>query len=165
MKKIVFAVGIFFATASVTFGQDNDINSTAEVSPFLESQFMTDFPHASDAHFISEKNFDKVSFTQDKEKMSAYYDGTNRLVGTIEKKVFDDLPDNAKKEILKNYSDYTVADVIKFNDNESESVEIIMYGTSLDDEDNYFLELKKDNKAILLKVDLSGHVEFLTTMK
>lgn len=165
MKKILFAVCILLPAASVTFAQDNDAAGSSEVSSFLKEQFTQDFPQASDAHFSSEKNFDEVSFTQGKERLTAYYDGTNQLVGTVQKQAFDDLPDNAKKDILKNYSDYAVADIIKFNDTESESVELVIYGTSFDDGDNYFVELKKDTQAILLKVDLSGNVEFLTTMK
>jgi hypothetical protein len=165
MKKIFFAAGILLFTASVTFGQENDNNSNTDGSTLLKIQFATDFPDARDAHFVSKENFDEVSFTEHKEKLSAYYNGTNQLVGTIQKKDFDDLPDNAKKEILKNYAAYTVKDVIRFDDNESDGVERILYGTSFDDGDNYFVELKEDSKAIVLKVSLSGDVSFLTTMK
>jgi hypothetical protein len=165
MKKIFFAAGILLVTASITFGQDNNNSGNAEVSSLLKGQFATDFPDARDAHFVSEKNFDEVSFTQHKEKISAYYDETNQLVGTIQKKDFGDLPDHAKKEILKNYAGYTVTDIIKFDDNESEGEERILYGTSFDNGENYFVELKNDSRAIVVKVDLSGGVDFLTTMK
>jgi hypothetical protein len=165
MKKIFFAACILLLTVSITFGQGNDNSSNAEVSSLLKSQFATDFPDARDAHFVSEKNFDEVSFTQHKEKISAYYDETNELVGTLQKTDFNDLPDNAKKEILKNYAGYTVIDVIKFDDNETVGVERNLYGISFDNGENYFVELKNDNRAIVLKVDLSGDVDFLTTMK
>jgi hypothetical protein len=106
-----------------------------------------------------------MSFTQGKEKMSAYYDDGGQLVGTIHEELFADLPDNAQKEIHHKYPDYAIADVVKFDDNESDDAERIMYGISMDDADNYFVELKNDSKAIIVKVDLSGDVNYLTTVK
>jgi hypothetical protein len=165
MKKIFLAAGISLVTATVTFAQDNNDRDNAAVNPLIKTQFETDFPNATNVGFESKKNFDEVSFTQDKEKISAYYDYNDQLIGTIEKKAFLDLPGNAQKEILKKYADYTIMGVVKFNDNESDHMEMILYGTSLHDEDNYFVELKNDSRAILVKVDLSGGIDFLTTMK
>ncbi|HXB45742.1 MAG TPA: hypothetical protein VNV85_16860 [Puia sp.] len=165
MKKIFLAAGLSLATVTVTFAQGNNDSDNPDVSSFTKSQFATDFPDATNVHFANEKNFSEVSFTQEKEKISAYYDDRNQLVGTIQKKAFDDLPENAKKNIQKNYAGYTILDVVKFNDNESDGTELIQYGTSLDDGDNYFVELKKDSKAIVVKVSLTGGVEFWTTMK
>ena len=165
MKKIFLAAGISLVTATVTFAQDNNDRDNTSVSPVVKSQFSTDFPNAMNIDFESKKNFNEVSFMQDNEKISAYYDYNDQLIGTVEKKAFSDLPGDAQKEILKKYSDYTIAGVVKFNDNESDHLEMILYGTPLHDEDNYFVELKNDSSAIVVKVDLSGGVEFLTTMK
>jgi hypothetical protein len=164
MKKIFLAAGISLVTATVTFAQDNN-RDNASVSPLVKSQFETDFPNATNIDFESKQNFDEVSFTQDKEKISAYYDNNEQLIGTVEKKSFSDLPGNAQKEILKKYAAYSVTGVVKFNDNESDHMEMILYGTSLHDGDNYFVELKSDDKTILVKVDLSGGIDFLTAMK
>jgi hypothetical protein len=165
MKKIFLAAGILLVTATTTFAQDKNDRDNALVDPLIKSQFATDFPNATNAYFASEKNFDEVSFTQDKEKISAYYDYNNQLIGTVENKAFTDLPGNAQKEILKKYPDYTITGVVKFEDNESDETEMIQYGRSLDDADNYFVQLKNDSRTIIVKVDLSGGISFLTTMK
>jgi DUF1365 family protein len=44
-------------------------------------------------------------------------------------------------------------------------MDMILYGNTFDDADNYFVELKKDNKAVVVKVDLAGYVSFFTDMK
>jgi hypothetical protein len=165
MKKILLAAGIFLVTATVTVAQDNINSEGAAVNPLIKSQFETDFPNATNIDFANKKNFDEVSFTLDKEKISAYYDYNNQLIGTVEQKAFSDLPATAQKEIMKKYAGYIVTGVVKFNDNESDHTEMIQYGTSLHDEDNYFVELRGDNKTVLVKVDLSGGIDFLTTMK
>ena len=61
--------------------------------------------------------------------------------------------------------DFTITGVIKFNDNESDHIDMILYGTPLHDGDNYFVELKNDISVIVVKVDLSGGINFLTTIK
>jgi hypothetical protein len=165
MKKIFLAAGISLVTATVAFAQDNNDRDNAAVNPLVKSQFVVDFPDATNVRFESKKDLNEISFTQNKEEISAYYDDRDRLVGTIEKKNFTDLPRNAKKKILNKYPGYSIAAVVKFDDNQSDETEMIRYGTSLDDADNYFVELKKDSRAIVVKVDLSGEVDFLTTMK
>jgi hypothetical protein len=165
MKKIFLAAGIFLVTATVTLAQKSNDRDNAVVNPLIKSQFETDFPNATNVDFESKKNFDEISFTQDKETISAYYDYNDQLIGTVEKKAFSDLPGNAQKEILKKYPGYTVTGVVKFNNNECDHTEMLLYGSSLHDEDNYFLELKNDSRTILVKVDLLGRIDFLTTMK
>ena len=160
MKKILFVTSIMLVTATVTLAQNNSAPSY-----FLENQFSTDFPGAKNVSFTVEKELSKVSFTLGNEKLNAYYDETNELLGTTKKETFADLPDNAKYEIIKKYAGYTVVDVIKFDDIENESVELSSYGSSLNEADNYFVELKNDDKAIVVKVDLSGGVDYIRDMK
>jgi hypothetical protein len=165
MKKFLLAAGTILMSAMTTFAQDYSLDNANEAGPIIKNQFAADFPDAKNVHFVRVKDLNKVSFTQDKEKMNAYYDNEYQLVGTIQKESFANLPDNAQKEIQNKYSGYTVADVVKFDDNESDDTEIILYGISMDDADNYFVELKNDSKAIVVKVDLSGGVSYLTTIK
>jgi hypothetical protein len=166
MKKIFLAASILLTASTATLAQDNSGRHDAErLTPGIKNQFVEDFPDATNVQYTNGNSLVKVSFTQDKEKISAYYDDGNQLVGTIEKKAFDDLPANAKKKILKDYPGYTIADVIRFDDNEADETEMMQYGRSLNDAENYFVELKTGNKAIVVKVGLSGWVDFVTTMK
>jgi hypothetical protein len=165
MKKFLLVAGTVLMPVMAIFAQDQVRDSAKTANLIIRSQFTTDFPDAKDVHFTRVKNLNKMSFTQNKEKMSAYYDDGGQLVGTIHKELFADLPGNAQKEIQHKYPDYAIADVVKLEDNESDDTERRVYGLSIDDADNYFVELKNDTKAIIVKVDLSGEVDYLTTVK
>jgi hypothetical protein len=167
MKKILFAAGILLLPSMALFAQDyhRDYAAEGDAGIDIKSQFTEDFPDAKNIHFARLKDLNEVSFTQDKEEMTAYYREGDQLVGTIRKESPAGLPGNAQKEIQNKYPGYTIASVVKFDDNESEATEIILDGISMDDADNYFVELKNDDKAIVVKVDLSGRVNYLTTMK
>jgi hypothetical protein len=141
------------------------IGSHSEVSGITKSQFANDFPDAMNVHFESKRDFDKISFMQGAKEITAYYDYQSQLIGTTEMKSFNDLPSNAQNEILDKYPGYTIADIVEFNDNQSINAEMVLYGNSYDDGDNYFVELKANSKAILVKVNLSGGVLFATTLR
>ena len=189
MKNIFLVVGILFTTTTVTFAHttinredrketrierkktrkelraETTAENDNEVSVLTKDEFVTDFPDAKNARFVRTKNFDEVAFMSGNERLRAYYDNTSNLVGTTQEKSFADLPEHAQKEILKKYTDYSVDDVIKFDDNETNETEMIMFGTTLGDADNYFVELKNDSQAILVEVDLLGGVSFLKDLK
>ena len=48
-----------------------------------------------------------------------------------------------------------------FDDNEWNETDMILYGNQFADADNYFVELKKDNKEIILQVNPIGNVSIL----
>ena len=189
MKKIFLALSIMLTAATVTFAHTSAdrrerkeerverkeirkeyhklrrAENRNEVSDLTRNQFAIDFPDAKNVRFVKTKEFDEVLFISGKKKLRAYYDYDNELVGTTQEKAFADLPEKAQNEILKKYADYNIDGVIKFDDNDSNETDMIMYGTTFDDENNYFVELKNDSKAIILKVDLSAEVSFFKDMK
>jgi hypothetical protein len=165
MKKSFLVAATILMPVLTLFAHDSARDSANSANLIIRNQFTTDFPDAKDAHFARVENLNKMSFIQDKEKMSAYYDDGGQLVGTIHEKLFADLPGNAQKEIRHKYPNYAIAGVVKLEDDGSDYVERVEYGISMYDADNYFVELKNDTKAILVKVDLSGDVNYLTTVK
>jgi hypothetical protein len=189
MKKIFLVAGILFTTTTATFAhstinrkdrketrierkktrkelrRERGAENHSEVSDLTKNQFVIDFPDATNVRFVNTENFDEVAFTSGKENLVAYYDYKNELVGTTQNKTFADLPENAQMEILKKYAGYNIDGVIKYDDNESNETDMIMYGATFDDADNYFVELKNDSNAIVVKVDLPGEVSFFTNIK
>jgi hypothetical protein len=189
MKKIFLVAGILFTTTTVTFAHTSinrkDRKETRierkkakkelrrerraedhnEVSDLTKNQFVIDFHDAKNVRFVRTKNFEEVAFMSGEEKLRAYYDSDSKLVGTTQNQSFADLPENAQKEILKKYADYSIDSVVKFDDNESNDTDMILYGTPFDDADNYFVELKNDSKDVIVKVDLAGYVSFFKDMK
>ncbi|HTF27222.1 MAG TPA: hypothetical protein VK625_00180, partial [Flavitalea sp.] len=136
-----------------------------EVSYQAKQAFYTDFGNVPAGRWMRTSNFDEVLFTKDGHLMKAYYDFDANLVGTTSRKIFADIPMNAQKFIDKNYKGYIKEKVVLFDDNEPNETDMILYGEQFDDADNYFVELKKDNKEIVLQVNMSGDVSFFKQLK
>jgi hypothetical protein len=194
MKKFFLATGILMVTAiTATYAQFNmDDNSTNEtnaastntlneiqkegaetnlnaVSAITRNQFASDFPGATNIHFEKTYVFDEVNYSQKGRKTTAYYDNNSELVGTVRNSSIHDLPAGALTEITDGYPGYTVVRVVRFNVNSgnesyTDNSELPFYGEPSEDS-HYFVELKNDNKAIVLMAGLSGEVSFFTTMK
>jgi hypothetical protein len=129
------------------------------VSEKAKSSFAVDFANAKDTQWKRVDTFDEVIFTNaDGQKMRAFYDYGSKLVGTTQAKTFADLPAKGQQEIKKLYKDYTIGQVIFFHDNEANDTDMIMYGIQFDDADNYFAELTKETKKLVLKVNTEGIV-------
>ena len=136
-----------------------------EVSSQSKQAFYGDFGNIPVTKWERTANFDEATFTKDGLVMKAYYDADSKLVGTTTHKTFADIPASAQKEINKKYQGYTKGDVIFFDDNELNETDMVMFGNQFDDADNYFVDLKKDNKEIILQVNMGGDVSFFKQMK
>lgn len=127
--------------------------------------FAGDFPNAANASWKREKFFDVVGFTLNGVPETAYYDINSELVGTIVTKSFTDLPRSAQKDINKHYAGYQKGRVIMFDDNEYNDTDMELYGVQFEDADNYFIELKKGAKDIVLQVTPEGGVYFFSEIR
>jgi Ni/Co efflux regulator RcnB len=132
-----------------------------EVSYVAKEQLYRDFGDVS-AAWRRETPYDIASFTKDGVLQSAYYDADAQLVGTTFQKNYADLPTKAKETIAKKYKGYTADAVIYFDDNEYNDTDMILYGQQFDDEANYFVELVKGTKKIVLKSNMAGDVSFFS---
>jgi hypothetical protein len=185
MKKIFLVAGILITATTMTFAQNSNdakqvkaedietkkelrherrMENKTEVSDRTKDAFVRDFPDAKNSRFVKTERFDKVFFLNGKKNEVAYYDYSNHLAGTTQEKSFSDLPESAQKNILKKYKEYNISRVIKFDGQEDNDTDMYLYGISFDDADNYFVELKNADKAIVVKVDLSGEVSFFSDM-
>ena len=129
-----------------------------DVSYQSKEHFMLDFGNVPDVKWERDGIFDRATFTKDGKEMRAYYDFEAGLVGTTHHVTFADIPEKGQSKIEKDYKDYDVQAVIFYNDNEVNDSDMILYGTQFAHEDNYFVEMAKDNKMIILRVNPSGEV-------
>lgn len=136
-----------------------------DVSYQAKQSFEVDFPHATAVSWQRDGAYDKVTFMQNSQSMAAYYDFDAKLVGTVTDKQYSDLPVAAQKYIEKKYADYTKGKVIYYDDNEFNETDMILYGTQFEDEDNYFIELSRKGKTIVLQVTPEGEVFFFADVK
>lgn len=135
----------------------NDINYQSK------EQFYRSYGDRPDVLWSKGKYFDQALFNKDGVMTTAYFDFDAQLVGTTATKNFADLPVSAQNEINKEYKDYTVKQVIFFDDNEDVDADMVLYGSQFNGTDNYFVELKKDNKEVVLQVTMDGLVGYFAT--
>lgn len=136
-----------------------------EVDIRAKDQFRLDFGNVSAVAWRREPAFDIVDFIKDGVTKSAYYDFNDQLAGTTEKKAFADLPEKARAHITRKYVGYTIGEVILFDDNEANEMDMVLYGHQFSDADNYFVELVKGDKKIVLKAGLEGQVSYFTQIR
>ena len=136
-----------------------------EVSNQAKDQFARDFDNAQAIKWERTPNYDMVAFIKDGREMSAYYDMDAQLIGTTLIKTFADLPAKAQKFIDSKYTNYSKEQIILFDDNELNETDMILYEQLFQDEDNYFVELKKENKEIILEVNMNGDVSLFKQLK
>ena len=103
--------------------------------------------------------------------MVAYYDGdydnlgNSTLIGILTDKKFSDLPAKAQEAINTKYKAYTKSKILFFEDNVSNDSEMVMFGHQLKDANNYFMEMSKDGKNIVLSISKNGDVDYYSNMK
>ena len=172
MKKLIIVAGTLLLSTTIAFAHIVKTGGTKmspdkinpdKVSVLTKYQFASDFPGAKNVRFMNNGNFDEVSFREGKQAITAYYDFEGHLQFTVGKDRLTDLPKMAQNRILKNYPGYTVAGVVEFNGNEDQNPELGLRGQGFDDENRYFVELKKQGKAIVVAVDPSGDVSYFAT--
>jgi hypothetical protein len=184
MKRIFVSAAIILLATSVTLANKEDrearrearhekkeirrekrAENKSEVSYQTEQEFQIDFPEARNIAYEKMSNFDEVTFTLNGKELRAYYDYESKLVGTTNKEEFSALPVSAQKEINHEYRDYAITEVIRFDDNELNESDMTLFGSSFDDADNYFVQVEKGKKDIVLKVSMSGIVSYFKEIK
>ena len=130
------------------------------VSVASKNSFYTDFGDVPDVKWTKAEYLDEARFTKDGKQLTAFYAYDGKLVGTTEVKTFADLPPKGQKAIKDKYKDYSVGPVIFFDDNEFNEMDMLLYGLQFQDEDNYFVEMTKGDKKIMVRVDPIGAIYF-----
>jgi hypothetical protein len=136
-----------------------------DVSGLAKDHFSQDFANVSNPSWRRTSYFDEASFVQEGKPMTAYYDNDAELVGTTSPADFSTLPMSAQNNIKKHYKGYSIDKVVLFDDNEFNVSDMVLYGGIISDEDNYFVELSKGQKAIVLEVTMDGDVSYFTRRK
>ena len=186
MKKIAILSVAFLLAMSVTMGQTQNTAMVKKTEPKKEmktereplrklegkiipervrTSFYEDFGEVPDVAWNRETNFDVATFTKSGQKLNAFYDYDGKLVGTTSAKTFSDLPARAQQEITARYKDYSIGPVVYFDDNDINITDMSLWDTQFDDEDNYFVELAKENHKIIVRVDPRGDLFYFKQLK
>ena len=135
-----------------------------EVSNATRQQFYQDYGIRTQAMWKKDGNFDVATFALNGATISAYYNPNSELVGTTTNKTWADLPARTKQQIAKKYPGYSEVAVTLFNDNEANKSDMILYGERITDPNNYFIEMVKNGKKIVLKSDKAGDVSLFRNL-
>ena len=163
MKTLLMTLlaGILFINAEA-----KNINEKNEdPSQLTKDQFYHDFGDVKIIEWSKNRNLDEVTFIKDGHTLNAFYDDEPLLVGTTENKKFSDLPPQTQKTLKTFYKDYSVGDIILFDDNEANETDMILYNQPFEDADNYFIELTKGNTKIIVEADMYGKTSYFTKLK
>lgn len=136
----------------------------SDVSNRSKDNFLTDFG-IKDVQWKRSDFYDVATYTKDGNVTKAFYDFDSQLIGTTRYAAFTDIPANAQEKINEKYKDYKIGDVIFYDDNEPVDVDFFLYESQFKHEDNYFVEMTKGTKHIVLKVSMSGDVSFFKELK
>ena len=169
MKTRVIMMVSAMLIFSMAYGQKNSTERKplkklvgTSVNVASQNSFASDFGKLPNVEWRRGLMFDEATFTKNGVKMIAYYDENAKLVGTTQAKKFSDLPLKAQSEITTKYKDYSVGQIIFFDDNELNDTDMYLYGNQFEDEDNYFAELSKGGQKLVVKIDVKGDVGFFT---
>jgi len=130
------------------------------VNPISKNSFISDFGNIPNVKWSRTSYFDEARFVKDGKNITAYYDIDGKLVGSSQHVTFGDVPAAGQKYIKNKYKDYKIGTVIFYDDNEINTTNFMLYGLEFNDEDSYFVELSKENKRIVLRVNSDGLVYF-----
>lgn len=179
MKKLLFVIMVLGAThyaqaqTAVQASSKTTVHSSkkekkaahtsAAVNPLSKNNFAEDFKGVSKVSWQKDDEFDVASFKLDNKKVQAYYDENGQLVGTITNTSLAELLQVSQKDIKKKYKGYTVTEVVRYDDNEDNNTDMVLYDTAFD-ADSYFVELSDGKKTIVLLVDSAGEVSVFKTL-
>jgi hypothetical protein len=186
MKKLAILSMTFLFIVSVVYGQAQNVSKEktkdakkemkaekvslkklegTNVNVIAKENFIADFPEAKNVNWKRADFFDRVEFVNKEGKITtAFYDIAGKLVGCTMNVTFSDLPAKSQKDIKEKYKDYTIGQVLFYDDNENNDTDMFLYGAQFGDADNYFVELSKGTNKIVLQVDPEGAVFFFKNL-
>jgi hypothetical protein len=136
-----------------------------EVGSQAKQQLMIDFGTTADTNWERTTHYDEATFMKDGKTLTAFYDYDSKLVGTTTNKTFSDLPVIAQQFINENYKSYNVGDILEYDDNGLIRSGMMFFNQDFTDVDSYFVELKNDNKKIVVQVNMAGTVSYFTRLR
>ncbi|MBK0379475.1 hypothetical protein [Mucilaginibacter segetis] len=160
MKRILLTTAIAALFTANVFAIDGAKKTNGDgsdnVSYAVVNKFKIDFSNATDVTWTVTSNTQKATFTIDGVKKTAFYNLRGEYLGVTQYIDFKDLPFKATKEIMKDYKDYTIGEVIKLESNVTDNTI---------DPTVYFVDLKNDTEEVLLRVTPASGVYFFKQVK
>jgi hypothetical protein len=130
-NKLLIGVFIFITGISSAFANDNE-----EVDGKIIRSFQKEFAGAQNVHWVTTKDFVKVTFTLNEQVVYAYYGQEGSLLGVTRNILSGQLPINLLTDFKKNYSNYWITDLFEM---------------AVNGENVYYLTLEDGDHKVVLK--------------
>jgi heptaprenylglyceryl phosphate synthase len=152
MKKLIMTavIATMFSIAAFADGGKKATTTSGEekVSYAVLEQFKSDFETATNPVWIVTSTSQKVTFTQNNVKYTAFYDSRdNEFWGVSQEVSFATVTNSMKAKIAKSYKDYEVTGVTKFEPQDGEEPII------------YFVNVKNADEQLVLTLAPDGEVK------
>lgn len=159
MKKlfITAAVAALFATSAFAADGGKKAKEDAPVSYTVQNQFAADFSDAQNIVWTVNKNFQKAEFTIDGVKKTAFYNLSGEFVGVTQNADLAAIPSKSKKQIASKYAGYQISQLIVLQSNTAINEDA--------DPTAYFVDLKKADSEVLVRINDQADVEFFKQVK
>ena len=155
MKKLFITAAIatmFSVTAFADGGKKVKAEGEKYVSYTVLNQFAADFEDASNVVWAVTPNCQKVGFTLEGAKYTAFYGFDGSYMGLTQEIAVSALPESTRKELAAKYAAYTVNHVIKY---QSQGAEPLVY----------FVDVKNETKELVLKATPNQNLAYFQTVK
>ena len=139
-----------FASTAATFTGEENVTYTAL------NHFAADFKEAKSPVWVVTSNCQKVAFTLEGKHLTAFYSLSGDFMGTTQDLSISAIPADAKTRIATKYAGYTAGQVIKYDTYDADT-----FTSSI----VYFVDLKKADREILVKVTPEGDVSYFKNIK
>jgi len=137
-KLLIIAVALFGITTTSMAAEGK------KASYWVINQFNQHYTDVTDVTWVVNDQFAKASFLQEGVRLEAYYNQADgSFIGQSKAVAPQFLPKNASRMLEKQYSHFTIKEVIEFSSN-----------TDVD----FYVSLENDTQKLVLKVSRTGDV-------
>ncbi|GAA4090592.1 hypothetical protein [Mucilaginibacter panaciglaebae] len=158
MKKLIFTAVFATLVSVAAFADGGKKTSTTtgeeNVSYAVLTQFQDNFADAGNVTWTVSSTSQKASFTKNNVNYTAYYDSIDQYWGLAQEVTFASVTKEVKNVIAKNYADYDVKSVTRFETNDGEEPVV------------YFIGLKNAKEDLILTISpADGQIENIAKVK
>jgi hypothetical protein len=131
-NRFILLITAFILITSASYAKGNGAN----IPESVVSEFNGQFSQVHDVSWEQVDGYYKVGFNQFGNKLFAFYDESDGLIGTARYLLSDALPAGLKSDLKKNYGDYWISDLIKY---------------TIGEQSGYSVTLEKADQTITLR--------------
>jgi hypothetical protein len=158
MKKIFITIATIGLLGTSAFAkvEGKKAEKSVSVAYSVKNDFDATFNDAKEVTWTITDNTQKATFTQDNVKKTAFYNLQGEYLGVTQDVAYSAIAAKAQKTIADKYAGYNVGEVIKLQTNDS---------NSSFDQTVYFVDLKKSDAEVLVRVTPTADVYYFQTVK